>query len=76
MLIILVGFYVYAISLSFVLTIKNGLDSVCMLPVEMEECFDVNLFGRVLLSMIAILINPITAILRFLRWFFHVKFKE
>lgn len=76
MLIVLGGCYIYTIFLMFVLTIQDGLTSVAMLPSEFKYykgINGVNLFGRILLSAFSIFINPVTAILRFLNWIFHVR---
>lgn len=60
---------------TFFLTLKNGLESIALFPNEFEEMIDCNLFGRILLSVISIAINPLTLIARFLYCITHVKKK-
>lgn len=65
--------WIIVAGMTFILTIQNGLDSFAMTPDEMRFLSDCNTFGIWCQVILAILINPISAILRFLYWIFHVR---
>lgn len=68
---IFVIIYLCIVVSTFLLTIKD-FDCFACTPKEIYECNNINMFGAVLIFVVAFLLNPILFILKFLWWIFHV----
>ena len=67
---IFVIIYLCIVISAFLLTIKDFGCFACT-PKEIYECNNINMFGAVLIFVVAFLLNPILFILKFLWWIFH-----
>lgn len=71
----LIFLYITIISWFFISSIKN-FNTFVFLPQDIYNCTNLNKFGCIILSIILIAINPLSAILQFFDWIFQMGRKE